>query len=358
MLPNMPDHQLSQIPWLMLPHDNGRENTRFSFLNPLENKMYNLDIPELKGMLLRGSSYGWILAVDGYPKLSLINPFTRAQIQLPPLDTFPGILRFDPNKLNEEYLISTDRIYYDKIHSRGLAFFRNYFVQKVVLLSNPTSNEFTAMAIYGELREFAFCRSGDKKWSKLMVPQFAEDVMSYEGKFYILSGTKEIWIGDATSLPKVTRIAPPRSVPNDCWLVRMTSGEFAFASIRLKHRPIVNDPEERMYYETTHFVVYKLDQRRLKWIRVTSIGEDAFFIGKNNSLSISSQNLPNGWRKNCIYFSDAYIEGHFEGIVGGYDNVMYNLETRRIESIPGYVASNSLLVSPAPIWVIPNPTTL
>ncbi|KAE8021878.1 hypothetical protein FH972_007728 [Carpinus fangiana] len=249
MLPKMPNHQLSQVPWLMLPHDNGRENTRFSFLNPLENKMYNLDIPE------------------------------------------------------------------------DLAFFRECFIQKVVLLSNPTSNEFTAMAIYGELREFAFCRSGDKKWSKLMVPQFADNVLSYEGKFYVLSCTKEVWIGDATSLPKMTRIAPPCFDPNDCWLVRMSS-----------------------------------DQSRFKWIKVTSIGDDAFFIGKNNSLFISSQNLPNDWRKNCIYFSNAYIEGHIDGIVGGYNNVMYNLKTRRIESIPGYVASDSLLVSPAPIWVTPNPT--
>jgi hypothetical protein len=70
------------------------ENTRFSFLNPLENKMYNLDIPEVKGMLLHGSLYGWILATDGYPKLCLIDLFTRAQIQLPPLDNFCRCFEF------------------------------------------------------------------------------------------------------------------------------------------------------------------------------------------------------------------------------------------------------------------------
>jgi hypothetical protein len=94
MLPKMPNHQLSQVPWLMLPHDNVGENTRFSFLNPLENKMYNLDIPEVKGKLLRGSFYGWILATDGYPKLCIIDLFTRAQIQLPPLDNFCRCFEF------------------------------------------------------------------------------------------------------------------------------------------------------------------------------------------------------------------------------------------------------------------------
>ncbi|XP_059462084.1 putative F-box protein At5g55150 [Corylus avellana] len=358
MLPKMPNHQFSQVPWLMLPHDNVSENTRFNFLNPLENKMYNLDIPEVKGMLLRGSSYGWILAVDGYPKLCLINPFTRAQIQLPPLDTFPDVLSFDPNMPNKEYLINKERSYLrsQKTHSRGVAYFRKVFVNKVVLSSNPVSNEYTAIAIYGEFEELAFCRSGDKKWSRLNIPGYGDDVMSHEGKFYVLNISKGVWIGDATSLPKMTRIAPPQHTPNACWLVRMTSGELAFVNIRFEWKPLVDDPKGREYYKTTHFVVYKLDQRRLKWNEVTSIGDDAFFIGKNNSLSVSSQNLPNGWRKNCIYFSDAYTEGHIDGIVGGYDNIVYNLETRRIESIPGYVVSDSLLVSPAPIWVIPNPS--
>lgn len=216
------------------------------------------------------------------------------------------------------------------------------------------------MAIYGELRELAFCTSGEKKWTPVKAPQFGEDVMSHEGKFYVLNNSREVWIGDATSLPKMTRIAPPTPwcVPNDCWLVRMTCGDIVFVSIRFKWKPIVDDPEGRKYYKTTHFLVFKLedDGRRLKWSEVKSIGDDAFFIGKNNSLSISSQDLPAGWRKNCIYFSDAYHEGHIHGIVGGYDNVTYNLESKRIESIPGYVVSDSLLVSPAPIWVLPNPS--
>jgi len=163
MLPNTPNHQLSQVLWLVLPHDNVSK-TRFSFLNPLENKMYNFDIPEVKGMLLRGSSYGWILAVDGYPELCLINPFSRAQIQLPPIDTFPDVLRFDPNVPNKEYLISGKRSYLhnQKTHARGVAYFRNVFVRKVVLSTNPTSNEFTALAIYGEFEELAFCTSGDR----------------------------------------------------------------------------------------------------------------------------------------------------------------------------------------------------
>jgi hypothetical protein len=67
-----------------------------------------------------------------------------------------------------------------------VAYFQKVFVLKVVLSSNPTFNEFTAMTIYGEFEELAFCTSGEKKWIKLKVSCFGEDVMSHEGKFYVL----------------------------------------------------------------------------------------------------------------------------------------------------------------------------
>lgn len=113
-------------------------------------------------------------------------------------------------------------------------------------------------------------------------------------------------------------------------------------------KPIVDDDPSygRKYYRATHFLVYKLDQRRLKWNEVKSIGDEAFFIGRKNSSSIASQNLPTGWRKNCIYFADDY--GHGEGKLG-----VYNLEKKRNETMPG-CDSDSMSVWPPPIWVIPN----
>lgn len=65
MLPKVPNHQLSQVPWLMIPN---ASETCCRFLSILENKIYNLEIPELRGKLLRGCSYGWILIVHGSPE--------------------------------------------------------------------------------------------------------------------------------------------------------------------------------------------------------------------------------------------------------------------------------------------------
>jgi hypothetical protein len=347
MLPKTPNHQLSQVPWLMLPRENVSE-TRISFLNPLENKKYSLDIPELRGKLFRGSSHGWILAVDGHPELFLINPFTRAQIQLPPLDTFPNVLRYDPDDEDEEYLIVRERT--QSIYSQSVDYFRKAYLHKVVLSTSPTSNEYIAMAIYGYFTYLAFCKSGDKKWTQVQPVQNYEDVISHDGKFYALAVGGSIWVGDATSLPKMMRFEPSFRLQLEYKrsFVRMTSGELVIVGRLLEWKRI----GWKRYLITTHCRIFKLDQRRLKWSKVISIGDDAFFIGRNNSLSISSQNLPSGWSKNCIYFTDDFTEGglHEDGI----DNGMYDLKNRRIEAMPGYV-SDSVAVWPGPIWVVPNP---
>ena len=47
MLLKLPSHQLSQVPWLMIPSDNINE-THCRFFSILENKMYSLEIPELR----------------------------------------------------------------------------------------------------------------------------------------------------------------------------------------------------------------------------------------------------------------------------------------------------------------------
>ncbi|KAG6701832.1 hypothetical protein I3842_07G005300 [Carya illinoinensis] len=364
MLPKTPSHQLSQVPWLMLPCNNDLSGKCRNFFSPSENRMYNFDIPKIQGKLLQGSSHGWLFAHDGFPELYLINTFTKAQIRLPPLDTFPDVLWYRPDMIDEEYLIFRERLYLSKppiVKSASIAYFRRAFIRKIVLSSSPTSNEYTTMAIYGEFAELAFCRSGDKKWTRYLrndpeEPDFYFDIISHEGKFYVLNERGEIWVGDGTSLPKMTRLAPspPRSLPDHCWLVRMTSGDFVLLNRSPKWESISHNIPMLFRYKTTHFRIFKFDQKEVKWSKLTSIGNDAFFIGMNSSLSFSSQNLPIGWRGNCIYFTDAYTEGHQEGIIGGYDNGVYNLEDKSVEPLPGFV-SDSLLVWPLPIWVTPNP---
>jgi hypothetical protein len=39
---------------------------------------------------------------------------------------------------------------------------------------------------------------------------------------------------------------------------------------------------------------------------------------------------------NCIYFTNAYIEGHIDGVIGG----IYDLKNKRIEPMLGYLSDS------------------
>ncbi|KAK7833520.1 putative f-box protein [Quercus suber] len=259
--------------------------------------------------------------------------YKRAQIQLPPIDTFPDVLQYRPNVLGEEYLIF-----------------------RAVLSSSPTSNECMAMAIFGEFSKLAFCKYGDNKWTPIDTEcQYVEqDFISHEGKFYVSYTDGEIWVGDHTSLPKMIGFAPslPRNFPLRFNLVRMISGEF-FMVGKIHQWDKFTHPVLSSFYKTVGFEVHKFDQSDLKWKEVKNIGDNVFLLCMNNSLSFSIQSFV-GCKANCIYFTDDYIEAQCEGIQGGHDMGVYNMGNGSVEPFRGY-ASDTNLVWPPPIWVFPNP---
>ena len=72
--------------------------------------------------------------IDGYPELNLINPLTRAQIQLPPIDTFPDVLGYRPYRADEEYLILRVRPNLPKpakVQVESIAYVRDVFINKL-----------------------------------------------------------------------------------------------------------------------------------------------------------------------------------------------------------------------------------
>ncbi|KAL0004705.1 hypothetical protein SO802_012266 [Lithocarpus litseifolius] len=220
LLPKLPNHQLSQVPLLMIPPANDASETHCKFFSMLENKMYKLELPKVLGKLLRGSSYGWVLMMDGHAELNLINPLTRAQIQLPPIDTFPDVLGYRPYMADQEYLILRVRPNLPKpakVQVESIAYVRDVFIHKLVLSSNPTtSKEYMAMAIYSMVSDLAFCKNGDKKWTLIQEndQHINHDIISYKGKFYVLRNDGGLWVGDRNSLPNMTQLVPslPRTI--------------------------------------------------------------------------------------------------------------------------------------------------
>ncbi|KAJ3687857.1 hypothetical protein LUZ61_017021 [Rhynchospora tenuis] len=82
-----PRHLPPQLPWLMFPYaEKARSKnvrTRF-FYDVWESKMREIPIPETWGMTCCASYRGWLLLVSYKGRqVSLLNPLTRCEIELP-----------------------------------------------------------------------------------------------------------------------------------------------------------------------------------------------------------------------------------------------------------------------------------
>ncbi|CAN0857699.1 hypothetical protein LINGRAHAP2_LOCUS6880 [Linum grandiflorum] len=92
-----------------------------------------------------------------------------------------------------------------------------------------------------------------------------------------------------------------------------------------------------------------------KCCKVTSLGNNALFLGANSSTLVStSDGTYQGIRGNRIYYTDNYWEQQKPHVSGGFDIGVFNLENNSIEAFEGYQHYPSL-VWPPPVWVLPNP---
>ncbi|KAF8411165.1 hypothetical protein HHK36_003708 [Tetracentron sinense] len=316
------------LPWLMLPALNKLTNTRcfFDFYNK---KVLELYLPEMYRKHCCGSSGSWLVLMDlETEELSLLNPLSRAQFQLPPLIMFPNV---KPKKA------------------------RNYLhIRKVVLSSRPTLNpddDYIVMTLAGYGRRLNFCRRGDERWTGIVCPcNSIDDVIYYQDKFYVVSNEGDVVVCDmAYNPPKVAKVALP--VTPTCimqkYLVEGLSGELLLV---LKHMDLVDNEDLSDYcHYTSHFEVFKLEMNSRKWIEVKSLGEQTLFLGENSSMSLSAPEFPE-CRKNCIYFTDDYLEGWL-GECGCFDMGIFSLEDGKIEP---YYPNPPFCHTPT-FWVTLNP---
>ncbi|KAJ4777844.1 F-box family protein [Rhynchospora pubera] len=86
-----PRHLPPQLPWLMLTHKpykkqkGQRHNGVYLFYDLERSKLREVHLPETTGMVCCASYQGWLLLLASKGReVLLLNPITRARIQLPP----------------------------------------------------------------------------------------------------------------------------------------------------------------------------------------------------------------------------------------------------------------------------------
>lgn len=85
-------------------------------------------------------------------------------------------------------------------------------------------------------------------------------------------------------------------------------------------------------YKTVNFEVYKFEPNAETWSLVHGLGEHSLFIGRNESIAVSSRDLPAGYRTTCIYIADDYNDGQGETEIGyRFDNGFFSLADGSME---------------------------
>lgn len=182
-----------QLPWLVLGED--EETRKCKFYSLSENKHYSIDIPELNGRFICGSSHGWLIAIDINITYILIDPFTWEFYELPPFPSYNDNVDESRNYTFEEMQL--------------------LIVCKAILSHDPkVRSDFTAMILYGELNSLTIWRPGDSTWMAIKRPNYTmADVTYLDGNFYLDSALKtRLYVVDLWSDPEMIEIKPPGTI--------------------------------------------------------------------------------------------------------------------------------------------------
>ncbi|XP_060206837.1 probable F-box protein At1g65740 [Lycium barbarum] len=339
---------LPRVPWLMLAEEE-YDNTCRKFFSLCNGMILKKRIPKASGKRCM-ESMGWLITVGkDEGEISLLHPFSGVQIQLPHQNT------------TEHYEFNQTPVPWT-------------FVQKAVLSGNPChTSDYVLMVIEGHYQFLSFWRPGDLLWTRIRKPAYfphISDVVYFSGHFYAVSYNGCVQVcavvgNESTKSRIIAHLAP--WIDGKYYILESLGSLFVVSQdgvdiryvkddrerIPLTHIQGEDDEEEKMYtYKTRNFLVFQIDLDTCKTTLTRDLGDRAFFLGANASLSVQASQFP-GIKPNHIYFTDnclgAYL--HFEE-GGGLDMGVFNLADGSIQ--PHYDGVSLSRVCP-PIWVTPTP---
>ncbi|CAA2987773.1 Hypothetical predicted protein [Olea europaea subsp. europaea] len=238
-------------------------------------------------------------------QIHLLHPFSRQQICLPPLLTFPDQYDYDERYPPQDYSY--------------------FFVKKIVMSSNPwkeksspnNSQDCIIATIYEEVRILAFARLGDSVWTNISVPSRSyDDIIHYRGKFYAVDchGVVVVCDLDDNNGPKATVVALAPSKTHDQiqkYLVE-SSGDLLLVS-RIRGGTsfeVLDDNNVKPTYYTIGFSILRLEECHeegnnyaYRLVKMNDLGDQALFLGYNVSTSLPSSEFKGAIKANCIYFT-------------------------------------------------------
>ncbi|PIA56614.1 hypothetical protein AQUCO_00700753v1 [Aquilegia coerulea] len=350
----------AQPPWLMLSEPPQLENLNEASPSPpplrgfvgmgccggeQQQMVYEIELPEAHQRRCVGSTGNWLITIDLYKKVHLLNPFTRIQIDLPP-------------QTRLKFKIPRNAVATPEQH-------RDVLLRKLVVSSTSSlsksnsggsSKDCIVMAIHHHWRKLAIARPGDRYWATVYTPKnLFEDIIFYKEQFYAVNHRGIVMvcdIGDGQHSPTASMLTQrlPQSMLSHYqvkYLVEWSGELLMVIKTMMKKRKRKKLP----LYKTENFDVYRLDFTERKWEELNNLGKYCLFLGFNTSISILPDNYSGGLKKNCIYFTDDFtFRYRGNDILGGSDMGVFDLEDKTIR--PHYKGVSTCYYSP-PLWLIP-----
>ncbi|CAI9761183.1 unnamed protein product [Fraxinus pennsylvanica] len=251
------------IPWLMLREFTEGDVSVRQFLSLTRFKIYKFPLPEANGCRCWGTSHGWVVTLSQSFAIRLVNPLTRACLDLP----------------HHSMLRSQGHIEVD-----WFAAIQNAFVLKV-------RDEFVTMVIYSHNRCLSFAKYGDGTWTVVpfSIPVYLINIVCFKDKILALTmvGTLILVEIEGPDCPRARCIASPPADERG-WenMYLVESSENLLLVLRYNH------------HCTHQFKVYKFDIFKRKWMAAVDLENNVLLVDDYGCTSVSACG---SIKPNCIY---------------------------------------------------------
>ncbi|CAO2149341.1 unnamed protein product [Urochloa humidicola] len=358
--------KLPQIPCLLYTSESMGDRA-IGLYSLAEKKSYTLTLPDppIRSREIIGSSYGWIITADEMSELQLVNPITGDQIALPSVTTTKQVepIFDDSGTLCKyEYLryAADEWLSDERSEILDLGELRGWLFDKAFLSSDPSTGDYFVMLIHNPESQLSFARAGNNVWTWLPPHLFYEDCRFQGGLLYATTAFGEIHEFDLsapTVLRKVVLDKVKNSVSSSIYIVEAPSGDL----LQIERDCFEEDDDDEYDSDlelseaprkTTMIKVYKVElASENPVVEVNTLGQNALFIGRNQSLCLCAKEYPQ-LKPNHAYFTD---DNHLS--VTFFKNCRrdigeFDLENNRNKEI---VSPQLWSNTPTPVWLVPNP---
>ncbi|XP_072960189.1 F-box protein SKIP23-like [Typha angustifolia] len=331
-----PRHLPPQLPFLIFPENSDTVHNLYSIT---ENKIYNLKFPDHHHFL--GSSHGWLILQGPSTALSLLNPFTRSKVHLPPATAIPNL--FDTVSPADIQRYSDSFEHRKQSTSAG---FWSYFIRKAKLCRDESSvGQFVSIVF--PKAGLALWRPGCESWIHAGRYWTFADAEFYKGQlFAITCGGILSTIDFSSPIKERVLVSSPPFAYHDNTVYLVDSGE----ELMLVVRKYING--DLCHRRTHQFEVFmlELDVRESRWSRMESLGDKILFVERGSSISLPAAGLE-GCKGNCIYFSDDY-DVYLKDHVKTPDVGVFSMEDGNVQQLECYTPGTKSW-RPFPTWIVP-----